>query len=193
MRLQPKSLFEVDSDYEILASMEVVREVTNGITIDYLKVPADSLGDKKILKGMPMSKITASGKYRPYTGGLTLVADIAIGAVTATLNDVSRLVVGDVLHFDNGTTNENVTILTINTTTKAITFAATTNAYTTVNAIITNADGGDAPTVILKRQVNVKDGDHVVAGFEIAKVISARIPVTVDATLISRMPGIIFA
>lgn len=193
MRLQSQDLFEVDSDYEILASMEVVREVTNGITIDYSKVPADSAGDRKILKGMPMSKITASGKYRPYTGGLTLAANVAGSATTATLNDVSRLAVGDIVTFYNGTNTENVTITAINTDTKVITFAAITNAYTTVNGVLSVADGGDAPTVILKRSVNVKEGDHVVGGFEIAKVISVRIPVTVDATLKARMPNIIFA
>ena len=193
MRLQPKNLFQVDDDPEILASLEVVREVNNGITIDSSKVPAATDGSKIIKKGMPMAKITASGKWRPYTGGLALAANVSSSAITATLNDVSRLVVGDVLNFSNGTNNEDVTITAINTTTKAITFAAVTNAYTTANVVITNADGGDAPSVILKRTIDVQDGDHVVGGFEVAKVISARIPVAVDATLKTKMPHIVFA
>lgn len=193
MRLQSRDLFEVQGDYEILASLEVVREVTNGITIDYSKVPADSAGDRKILKGMPMSKITASGKYRPYTGGLALAANVAGSATTATLTDVSRLVVGDTINFDNGTADEDVVITAIDADTKVITFTAITNAYTTANGVLTMADGGDVPTVILKRTVNVKDGDHVVGGFEIAKVISARIPVTVSDALKALMPGITFA
>jgi len=125
MRLQPKKQFEVDSDYEILASLDVVREVTNGITVDSAKVIADSNGDKIISKGMPMAKVTASGKYVPYN--------------------------------PSGT------------------------------------DGSENPTVILKRTVNVKDGDHVVGGYEVAKVIAARIPVTVDDTLREKMPHIVFA
>lgn len=124
MRLQPKPRFEVQDDYEILASLEVVREVTNGITIDSSAVTADSDGNKIIKKGMPMAKL-ANGKYVPYN--------------------------------PSGT------------------------------------DGSENPSVILKRTVNVKDGDHVVGGYEIAKVISARIPVTVDATLKGKMPGITFA
>ncbi|MBB6689914.1 head decoration protein [Cohnella xylanilytica] len=125
MRLQPKKLFEVQDDYEILASHEVIREVTNGITIDSASITADSNGDKIIKKGMPMAKLTASGKFVPYNAAGT--------------------------------------------------------------------DGSQNPTVILKRTVNVKDGDAVVGGFEVAKVISTRIPVTVDAALKGKMPNITFA
>lgn len=123
MRLQPRKRFEVESDYEILASLEVVREVTNGITIDASAVTADSKGNKIVLKGMPLAKL-ASGKYVPYKA--------------------------------DGT------------------------------------DGSQNPTIILKRTVNVKDGDHVVGAYEIAKVIAARIPVTVDDTLRAKMPNITF-
>lgn len=124
MRLQPRKRFEVDSDYEILASLEVVREVTNGITIDAAVVTANSNGDKIIKKGMPMAKVT-NGKYVPYD--------------------------------KDGT------------------------------------DGSENPSVILKRTINVKDGDHVVDGYEVAKVIAARIPITVDDTLREKMPHIVFA
>jgi len=124
MRLQPKEQFIVDDDYEILASLEVVREVTNGITIDSSKVPADSNGDKIIKKGMPMAKL-ANGKYVPYNPA--------------------------------------------------------------------GNDGSENPSVILKRTVNVRDGDHIVGAFEVAKVIAARIPVTVDDTLRQKMPHIVFA
>lgn len=125
MRLQPTKRFTVQDEYEILASFEVIREVTNGITIDSAAITADSNGDKIIKKGMPMAKVTASGKWVPYN--------------------------------PNG------------------------------------EDGSENPTVILKRTVNVKDGDHVVGGYEVGKFIKERIPVTVDATLISKMPHIVFA
>src|SRR5690606_34507707 len=107
MRLQPRDRFDVEGDYEILASLEVVREVTNGITIDATAITADANGDKIIKKGMPMAKLTATGKYVPYNPAGT--------------------------------------------------------------------DGSESPSVILKRSVNVKGGDHVVAGYEVAKVIAARI------------------
>ncbi|MDT3426073.1 hypothetical protein J2Z22_001593 [Paenibacillus forsythiae] len=125
MNLQPRQRVTVQDEYEILASFEVIREVTNGITIDSAAITADGNGDKIIKKGMPMAKLIASGKYVPY-------------------NDAG-------------------------------------------------ADGSQNPTVILKRTVNVKDGDHVVGGYEVAKVISARIPVTVDDTLRGKMPNIVFA
>lgn len=123
MRLQPTKRFTVQDDPEILASFEVIREVTNGITIDSAAVTADANGDKIIKKGMPMAKV-ASGKWVPYN--------------------------------PDGT------------------------------------DGSENPSVILKRTVNVKDGDHVVGGYEVGKFITERIPVTVDDTLREKMPHIVF-
>lgn len=193
MRLQPRPLFEVEGDYEIFASMEVVRFITNGATVDYTKVPLDADGNRIIKKGTPMAKITASGKYRPYTGGLALTSNVAASATSAVLNDVSRLVVGDIVTFYNGTNTEPKTITAINTGTKTISFTAITNAYTTANGVLTMADGGDTPTFITVRQTNVKDGDHVIGGVEVAKLISARLAVTVDAALKAKMPGITFA
>ncbi|MBQ4899351.1 head decoration protein [Paenibacillus sp. Marseille-P2973] len=125
MRLQPRPRVVVQDEPEILASFEVIREVTNGITIDSAAIAADGSGDKIIKKGMPMAKLTTSSKFVPY---------------------------------DPEGTN-----------------------------------GSQNPTVILKRTVNVKDGDHVVGGYEVAKVITERIPVTVDDTLRSKMPHIVFA
>ncbi|KON88953.1 hypothetical protein AF332_20615 [Sporosarcina globispora] len=55
------------------------------------------------------------------------------------------------------------------------------------------ADGSENPTVILKQTIDVTEGDHVVGGYEMAKVISERLPVTVDATLKGKMPFIQFA
>lgn len=125
MRLQPRDRFTVQDEYEILASFEVVREVTNGITIDSAAITADGNGDKIIKKGMPMAKLTAGGKWVPYDKAGT--------------------------------------------------------------------DGSENPVVILKRTVNVKDGDHVVGGYEVGKFIKERIPVTVDADLVAKMPHIVFA
>ena len=125
MRLQPRPRVTVQDDYEILASFEVIREVTNGITIDSASVTADANGDKIIKKGMPMAKLTASGKWVPYNSAGT--------------------------------------------------------------------DGSQNPTVILKHTVNVKDGDHVVGGYEVAKIIADRVPITVDDALRQKMPHIVFA
>lgn len=124
MRLQPRPRVTVQDEYEILASFEVIREVTNGITIDSAAITADANGDKIIKKGMPMAKL-ANGKFVPYDPA--------------------------------------------------------------------GSNGSENPTVILKRTVNVKDGDHVVGGYEVGKFITERIPVTVDDTLREKMPHIVFA
>ncbi|HHY74040.1 MAG TPA: head decoration protein [Bacillus bacterium] len=54
-------------------------------------------------------------------------------------------------------------------------------------------DGRENPSILLKHTYDVTDGDHVAAGYEVAKVISERIPVTVDAALKGKMPNIVFA
>ncbi|MEC1714755.1 head decoration protein [Schinkia azotoformans] len=55
------------------------------------------------------------------------------------------------------------------------------------------ADGSENPSVLLKHTIDVTDGDVVTGGYEVAKVITERIPVTVDATLKGKMPNIVFA
>ncbi|PKH09855.1 head decoration protein [Planomicrobium sp. MB-3u-38] len=54
-------------------------------------------------------------------------------------------------------------------------------------------DGSQSPSVILKASVDVTDGDHVVGGYEVAKVITERIPVAVDDALRGKMPLITFS
>jgi len=187
MRLQPKDRFLIEAEPEILASFEVIREVNNGITIDSTKVPADADGNRIIRKGMPMAKITASGKFRPYTG--TTVQTTAASAATAViLADASRLVVGDEVKIGN----ETKTISAINYETNTITVTALAGEQV-AGTVVAGTDGGADPTVILKRGINVKDGDHVVGGYEVVKVISERIPVTVDATLRGKMPHVVFS
>ncbi|WP_366160572.1 head decoration protein [Bacillus infantis] len=55
------------------------------------------------------------------------------------------------------------------------------------------SDGSQNPTVILKETIDVTDGDHIVGGYEMAKVISERLPVTVDQALKDKMQLIQFA
>lgn len=54
-------------------------------------------------------------------------------------------------------------------------------------------DGSENPTVILKHNVDVTEGDHIVGGYEMAKVISERLPVEVTAELKAKMPFIQFS
>lgn len=187
MRINPRARFEVESEYEILASFEVIREVTNGITLDATKVPADADGNKKILKGMPVAKITATGKYRPYTG-TTVATTAAVGATSVELSDASRLIVGEEVTIGS----ETKTISAIDYDTNTITVTALAGEQE-AGVVVASTDGGQNPTVILKRHVNVKDGDHVVGGYEVGKFLADRIPVTVDDTLKGKMPHIVFA
>jgi hypothetical protein len=51
--------------YSILASEEAVREVTNGVTIDFESVIPDSNNRKIVKQGMPLGRL-GNGKYAPY-------------------------------------------------------------------------------------------------------------------------------
>jgi hypothetical protein len=188
MRLQPKDRFEVTDTYEILASYEVIREVTNGITLDSTKVLADADGKKIVKKGQPLGKITSSGKYRPYTH-TELAADAASTDTAITVQDVSLLVAGDAIDV-NGTT---ATIDSINYDTNVITLTAAIGAAKVTGDPVDLNDGAQSPTVILKHQYEVTEGDHVAGGYEVAKVISERIPITVDQKLKDKMSQIVFA
>jgi hypothetical protein len=190
MRLQPQEKFEVKDSYEILASYEVVREVTNGITLDSSKVISDANGKKIVKKGQPLGKIDASGKYRPY-GHTELASAAASTDTTLTLKDVSFLFAGDVINV-NGTT---VTIAAdgVNRSTNVITLTAAVGVAKSTNDTVDLNDGAQKPTVVLKGQYDLTSGDHVAAGYEVAKVISDRIPVTVDQKLKDKMPNIVFA
>ena len=198
MRLQPKDAFLVKDDYELLASLEVVREVTNGITIAASKVPADASGNKILKKGMPLAKITAAGndqgKFRPYTGNVVADNITATTDDSAVLHDAPMYVAGDVVTFTDGANTEQKTVASVDLATNTVTFtAAFTNSFAKDVTVCYTSDGGYNPTVLLKRHVNVKDGDHVVGGFEVAKVIAARVPVTVTDMLREKMPHIVFA
>jgi hypothetical protein len=190
VRLQPKSIYTVDTEPEILASLDVIRTVTNGITLDSTKVVANSDGKKIIKKGQPVGKITASGKFRPY-GHTELNAGAASTDTTLTLKDVSFLFPSDVIDV-NGTS---VTIAAdgVNRTTKVITLTAAIGAAKAANDPVDLNDGAQNPTVILNRAQDLTDGDVVSSGYEMAKVISERIPITVDQKLKDKMQDIRFA
>jgi hypothetical protein len=188
MRLQPIERFEVQDEYEILASYEVIREVVNGITLDSTKVRANSDGKNVILKGHPVGKITASGKYGPYTH-TTLSAAAASTDTTITVSDASLLVAGDDIDV-NGTA---ATISSINYDTNVITLTAAVGVAKASGDSVDLNDGRENPTVVLKHSYDVTLGDHVATGYEVAKVISERIPFTVDQKLKDKMRNIIFA
>jgi hypothetical protein len=188
MRLQPQEKFEVQDSYEILASYEVVREVVNGITLDSTKVRSNSDGKKIISKGHPVGKITANGKYGPYTH-TTLSAAAASTDTTVTVADSSFFVAGDAISV-NGTA---ATISSINYDTNIITLTAAVGAAKASGDPVDLNDGRQNPTVILKHSYDLTSGDQVAGGYEMAKVISERVPFTVDQKLKDKMRNITFA
>lgn len=186
MDLQPVNQFEVTGEHEILASYEAIREVVNGITIDSASV-ATVEAKKTIQKGMPLGKL-ANGKYGAY-GVTTLSANAALGATSITVVDGTRFIVGDLVKVGGEAATIAITAIVGN----VLTLATGLIAARTAADIVQVQNGRELPSVILKRDVDVTNGDAVVGGYEMAKVIAERIPVTVDATLIGKMPFIQFA
>jgi hypothetical protein len=189
MRLNPKDLYQVDSDPEILASKDVVRKVNNGFVIDSTKVLANADGKKLVQKGQPLGKVTSSGKFRPY-GHTELAAAAASTDTTLTLKDVSFLFAGDAINV-NGTT-ATIAADGVNRDTDVVTLTAAIGAAKNANDPVDLNDGAQDPVNILDRLYDVTDGDVVASAYEVAKVITERIPITVDQKLKDKMTHIVF-
>ena len=76
----------------------LVRWVTGGVTIDADTVSADADGNKILKAGMPLGKITASGKYGPYAPAVAGVA----ASGTTTVDSVKVTIEGDESAVYNG-------------------------------------------------------------------------------------------
>lgn len=100
-----------------------------GITIDWSTIAAPAadttLTDGAVIKagykglqfGTILTKITASGKYGPYTPAMvatTLNGATAVGALTATLTAVTNILPGDSLTIDTAGAQEVAQVLSVN-------------------------------------------------------------------------------
>lgn len=215
-----------------------VRWITGGVTIDYTTVTANAEGKRILPAGMPIGKITASGKYGPYqpaVSGVKAVGEVKVDGVTAKIegeksaayNGVEvKFVVGAEA---GGAWAENVLTLTLvaatnygKTELEGLIAAATTGAPTDVDVskiVVTIAsaktgtnwaaaegvvlaggvadvsaadDGRQNAALMIAEEVDVTEGDKVITAFDWARVISARIPVSVTSGLKADLTNITF-
>ncbi|HZK25955.1 MAG TPA: hypothetical protein VFD00_00235 [Thermoclostridium sp.] len=214
-----------------------MRWITGGVTIDHTTVaPVD--GKRILPAGMPIGKITASGKYGPYhpaVTGVKAVGEVKVDGVTAKIegeksaayNGVEvKFVVGAEA---GGAWAENVLTLTLvaatnygKTELESLIAAATTGAPTGVDvskiavtiasaksgtnwaaagkivlaggiADVSAADDGrQNAALMIAEEVDVTEGDKVITAFDWARVISARIPVSVTSGLKADLTNITF-
>lgn len=157
-----------------------IRWVRGGITIDATKVNADSTGNKRLKAGMPLGKITASGKYSPVKK-TTLAAAAASTNTTITVTNAAYFQIGDQINI-NGT---NATISSINYATNVITLSAAIGAAKAIGDSVKATDGSGDAVVMLGEDVlftdynsttGVSHRDQVVSAFDMARVITARLP-----------------
>lgn len=215
-----------------------VRWITGGVTIDHTTVTANAEGKRILSAGMPIGKITASGKYGPYqpaVTGVKAVGEVKVDGVTAKIegeksaayNGVEvKFVVGAEA---GGAWAENVLTLTLvaatnygKTELEGLIAAATTGAPTGVDVskiVVTIAsaktgtnwaaaegvvlaggvadvsaadDGRQNAALMIAEEVDVTEGDKVITAFDWARVISARIPVSVTSGLKADLTNITF-
>lgn len=64
-----------------------------GITLLYSLVPADSNGNRYLMGGTAIGKVTSSGKYGPYNNGLSDGREVGVGILEHDVN----LIYGDII------------------------------------------------------------------------------------------------
>lgn len=176
-----------------------VRYVTGGVTLDVSKVVADANGKKSLKAGEFLGKITASGKYSPVKrSALSANAAAAqpnIVLDAAVLGGAARFQVGDAITVGA----ENHTIQAINYATNTITLAANLAGAQNAGTAVKATDGSAVAALMLAEDVDFEldksgiFGDQVATAFDWARVLSARLPRTPDATIKTELPGISFA
>lgn len=163
------------------------RHVTAGVLIDSSKVNSAELDGrtvKIIPDGMPLGKITATGKYCPLKA--TKVASGGGSVTTCVLEDVTNLQVGDAVTIGG----DAVTIATINRDTKAITWTGS-QTIADGDAVIAT-DGSGVAALLLAERADLTDGDGIFGAIDMARVREARLPIKLTAQSRSELKMVTF-
>ncbi|MCG8401375.1 MAG: hypothetical protein MJA84_07230 [Firmicutes bacterium] len=168
---------------------EKKRHVTSGVVIDSAKVNSEVVDGKTVKivpDGMPLGKITASGKYCPLKATKVLSGG-GSGVVTCVLEETKNFQVGDAITIGGHA----ATIDTVNYDTGAITW---TGALTIADSdAVICTDGSGVAALILAERANVTDGDGIFGAIDMARVKEARLPVKLTAASKAELKMITFA
>jgi subtilisin family serine protease len=156
-----------------------IRWVRGAITLDASKVNAEASGNKRLKAGMPIGKITATGKYSPVKKTTLAAAAVSTDTTLTLVN--AKFLQNEQINV-NGT---NATIQSINYDTNVVTLTAAIGAAKAAGDNVKATDGsGDAVlmlgTDVLFTSYNANSGvshaDQVATAFDEARVIEARLP-----------------
>ena len=168
-----------------------VRYIRGAVTIDKTKVGTgwnqtrNGLVRKILPPGVPLAKNTSSGKYLPVRS-TTVASGGGSGVTTCVLTDPKAFMAGDAITIGG----DAITIGTIDYATGAITW---TGAQTVANGEAVLGTGGEGTArCILAEEEDLTDLDQVATGFDHARVIESRLPLTISAQIKTDLKEIAF-
>lgn len=168
-----------------------IRYIRGALTIDKDKVSAgfnvtrDGKTHKILPAGMPLAKNGTSGKYVPVRS-TTVESGGGADKTGCVLKEPKLFMAGDAVTIGGNA----VTIDTVDYETGAITW---TGAVTIADGdAVLGTDGEGVAKCILAEEVDVTDYDQVTTGFDHARVIEARLPVTISEQIKSDLREVAF-
>lgn len=171
-----------------------MRYIRGGATIDSVnagkgyEVTENGVIHKIVPLGTFMAKL--NGKYAPAKLA-ELTADTAADSKEIKVTDARPFNVGDKLLLDSTA----ATIASIDYATKTITAAANVGAVVASGKVVkvtdTLADLA-TPVFLSTETIDLKDGDVITTGVDMARVISARLPIAPTAAVKTALPLISF-
>lgn len=173
MDLQIKNT-TIGNEITILDS-EQKRHVTKGITVDHTKITADDDGNRILKLGTRLGKITDTGKYSPAKVA-EVVTEAATGQKEIQVQKGTFIQVGDELQL-NGETGNVDSIDTDPVDHDLITLEANIgNAISEGTDIYCTDGSGVAELIFWPHTVNLRNGDQILSGLDMARVIENRLP-----------------
>lgn len=170
---------------------EHIRYIRGALTIDKDRVGAgfnvtrNGKTCKILAPGVPLAKNATSGKYVPVRS-TTVKSGGGADKTTCVLTDPKPFMVEDEITIGG----DEVTIDTIDYETGAITW---TGAVTIADGdAVLGTDGEGVAKCLLAEEVDVTEFDQVATGFDHARVIEARLPVTISAQIKSDLKDVAF-
>jgi len=151
---------QTQSFLEVLASTDLASKIPGGVLL--------VTGFGVVNKGRVLGKITASGKFAPYTS-TTLAANAALNAISITLVDASAFIVSDTIIVGTAAAIA-ITVIAGNVLTLA---APGLSVAQTTGAAITTNDGRSTAVCILDNDQDTTLSDIGASAWDTGKFVKA--------------------
>lgn len=168
-----------------------IRYIRGALTIDKDKVSTgfnvtrNGKTYKILPAGVPLAKNGTTGKYVPVRS-TTVASGGGVGVTTCVLTEPKLFMAGDAITIGG----DAVTIDTVNYETGAITWTGAVDIAD--GEAVLGTDGEGVALCLLGEEVDVTEYDQVTTGFDHARVIESRLPVTISAQIKSDLREVAF-